>query len=370
MYHAPPCISTGGPHWRGPHAQWLVKRHLDYNLVIIDTIHQSVTRKVSHVSRFVLLVFVFTGTLSAAVGGHVRRVAMILRSAFSRLALGARRSLSTSILPEVSREWTPQSRRCGALGMKGGMTHDWSQWGQFMPLTVVELQDVQVVQQKLLERDGYTSLKLGAGWQKRKRLTRADAGQYTKSGLPLKQYMREFRVSEDALLPAGSTSTARHFAPGQYVDVQGVSRGKGFTGVMQRWGFKGQPASHGHSLSHRSRGSSAGAAGSRYATRVRKGTKMAGRVGNKRRTASSLLVYKVDPAHNILYLKGSVPGPAGGIVRLKDAERSNTKKLMRKHGVLPPFPSFFPGDPGDGDDAILVSPPTDIDPIAVTYTGG
>ena len=72
MYHAHPCISTGGPYWRGPHAQWLVKRHLDYNLVIIDTIHQSVTRKVSHVSRFVLLVFVFTGTLSAAVGGHVR----------------------------------------------------------------------------------------------------------------------------------------------------------------------------------------------------------------------------------------------------------------------------------------------------------
>lgn len=141
---------------------------------------------------------------------------MILRSGvlLNRLGLGARRALSTAAVPDFSRTWTPQSKRCGALGMKCGMTHAWTAWGQFAPLTVVELQDVQVVQQKTQERHGYTALKLGSGWEKRKRLSRADAGHFEQQGLPLKQFMREFRVSEDALLPVGSTITARHFAPG------------------------------------------------------------------------------------------------------------------------------------------------------------
>ena len=124
--------------------------------------------------------------------------------------------------------------------------------------------------------DGFSALQLGGGWQKRKRLTHHEAAMFEKRGLAYKRYLGEFRVSEDALLPVGTTITARHFVPGQFVDVQGVTRGKGFAGVMKRWGFAGQPASHGVSKAHRSRGSSGGAAGSMYGTRVWKGKKGAG----------------------------------------------------------------------------------------------
>ena len=148
--------------------------------------------------------------------------------------------------------------------MKCGMTQAWSAAGQRVPITMVELQDLQVVKRRTRLIDGVNALQLGGGWQKRKRLTLEAARAFEKRGLPYKRYLREFPVSEDAMLPVGATITARHFVPGQYVDAQGVTRGKGFAGVMKRWNFKGQPASHGHSLSHRSRGSSGGAAGSMH----------------------------------------------------------------------------------------------------------
>jgi len=174
-------------------------------------------------------------------------------------------------------------------------------------------------------------------------------------------------VSEDALLPVGTSITARHFAPGQYIDVQGTSKGKGFQGVMRRWGFKGQPASHGHSLSHRSAGSSGGAAGSMYATRVFKGKKMAGRMGGRTRTVFSLQVYKIDEAHNILYLRGSVPGNKGSVVRLIDATRKfRAKGKGFKLLVEPPFPTFLPGDLGDGEGGELVAQAAAKDPLRLT----
>ena len=142
----------------------------------------------------------------------------------------------------------------------------------------------------------------------------------------------------------------------QYVDVQAVTRGKGFAGVMKRWGFGGQPASHGASLSHRSPGSMAGAAGSMYATRVWKGKKMPGRMGGERRTAAGLLVWKVLPKYNLLYLRGSVPGAKGCEVRLRDS--TLPKGFARLAEAPPPFPTFLPGDDGDEDEAeLLISGP-------------
>jgi len=253
---------------------------------------------------------------------------------------------------QPSRVWRKSSLRCGALGMKCGMTQAWQPDGKVVPLTIIEVQDVQVVQAKRVptsEGEGL-NLQLGSGWQKRKRLNRPDAGQFESRGLPLKRYLREFRVSEDAQLPVGTTICARHFVPGQFVDVQGTSKGKGFEGVMRRYGFAGQPRSHGHSLSHRSGGSLGGAAGSMYATRVMPGKKMPGRMGGKVRTAHSLLVYRVDAEHGLVYLKGTIPGGKGSPVRLKDATRKRMDTSGRGHHRLPPFPTWLPGDDETGGD--------------------
>ena len=294
----------------------------------------------------------------------------------------------------VCREPTRSSARCGALGMKCGMTQAWEADGQVVPITVIELQDLQVTAVRTPQRDGITALQLGGGWQKRKRVSAALAGQFEIHGLPLKRYVRDFRVTEDALLPIGTSITARHFVVGQHVDVQGVTKGKGFQGVMKRWGFAGQPASHGVSLYHRGGGSLGGASGGKGRTRVWKGKKMAGRMGNKRRTMLNLRVFKVDPEHNLLYLKGTVagaarcgPGPTppyptppppfpnsnlpparprpprprpspnphlwwaggtGSIVKLRDA------KVLQKGKRIDtplPFPTFLLGDPIEGEEA-------------------
>jgi len=226
--------------------------------------------------------------------------------------------------------------------MKCGMTQAWDATGRRVPLTVVELQDVQVIKVRKAMQDGIDALQVAAGWQKRKRLRTDQANQFLSKGLPLKRYMREFNVTEDALLPVGTSITARHFVPGQYVDVQSTTKGKGFAGAMKRWGFKGQPASHGHSKSHRSIGSMGGAAGSMYATRVWKGKKMAGRMGGKNATMQGLMVWKVMPKYNLVLVKGSVPGCKGATVRLRD---SNHPKLGFG-STPPPFPTFLPGDPG------------------------
>ena len=216
--------------------------------------------------------------------------------------------------------------------MKCGMSQAWAANGTRVPLTVIELQDCQVVKVRRAMRDGLDALQVAAGWQKRKRMRIDEANHFITKGLPLKRYMREFAVTgtrtprqqpalhfgapldewprglpthspprhccatvcaEDALLPIGTTIGARHFVPGQYVDVQSKTKGKGFAGGMKRWGFKGQPASHGASLSHRSIGALNGSTGNLMKTNVWKGKKMPGRMGGKRATMEGLLVWKV-----------------------------------------------------------------------------
>ena len=144
----------------------------------------------------------------------------------------------------------------------------------------------------------------------------------------------------------GTTITALHFVPGQFVDAQATTKGKGFQGAVKRWGFKGQPASHGVSKYHRGAGSSGGSAGAKFSTKVRKGKRMAGRMGTKRRTMLSLQVFKVDAAHNLLFLKGSVPGGRGSVVRIRDAHIHK-----KRHEAAPPFPTFLPADAAAAEEA-------------------
>ena len=171
---------------------------------------------------------------------------------------------------------------------------------------------------KTVEKEGFDALQVGAGSKKEKQVTAPLAGHFRHAGVPIKRRCVEFRVTRDALLPAGTQLYASHFAAGQYVDVSGVTVGKGFAGGMKRHGFAGQGASHGNSLSHRAIGST----GNRQDPgKVFKGKKMPGQLGNTRHTVQSLQVYKVDAARGLLYLKGHVPGHAGNWVEVRDALR-------------------------------------------------
>ena len=206
------------------------------------------------------------------------------------------------------------------------MTSTWDKWGSLIPLTVIHLDRNQVVDIKTKERDGYSALQVGSGQKNPVRMNKAQIGHYLKAGVAGKSFLREFRVSEDCVLPVGYMIGVRHFTPGQYVDVTSKSKGKGFQGVMQRWGFRGLPASHGHSLSHRSHGATGQC---QDPGRVFKGKKMAGRGGNKTRVVHSLMVYRIDYHRSLIYVKGSIPGPIGGMVKVTDGLLSFKKNLEK-----------------------------------------
>ncbi|CAM9611822.1 unnamed protein product [Choristocarpus tenellus] len=144
-----------------------------------------------------------------------------------------------------------KSKRSGALAMKVGSMGLFDSWGMRHAVTVLQLDECEVTQVKKKETDGYVALQLGVGESKPKNVTKPLKEHFKKAGVKPKRKVAEFRVTEDALLPVGFRIRALHFLPGQKVDVCGVSKGKGFQGVMKRWGFKGQPASHGVSKTHR-----------------------------------------------------------------------------------------------------------------------
>jgi len=213
-------------------------------------------------------------------------------------------------------ECGPYTTRTGIIAVKAGMTQDYDEWGVRVPLTVLWIDECQVVQVKTSEKEGYTSLQLGCGAKRPKQLTSSLRGHFQAAGVPLKRHLAEFRVTPDALLPVGIELRASHFVAGQFVDVAGTTIGKGFQGVMKKWGFKGQPASHGNSKAHRSAGSIGQC---QDPGKVFKGKKMAGRMGNERRTVMNCLLYKVDPVRNLLYVRGQVPGHKGNFVYVRDA---------------------------------------------------
>ena len=206
--------------------------------------------------------------------------------------------------------------RTGVIAKKMGMTRLFQEDGRHVPVTVLALENVQVVARKEADRDGYTAVQLGAGTAKVKNVAKPQRGHFGKAEVEPKARVAEFVVAEDALLDVGAELTADHFVAGQYVDIQGSTQGKGFQGGMKRWGFGGMRATHGVSISHRALGST----GQRQDPgRVFKNKKMAGHMGAKNRTQQNLEIVRTDAERGLLFVKGSVPGHKGGWLLVKDS---------------------------------------------------
>jgi len=206
--------------------------------------------------------------------------------------------------------------RTGVIAKKVGMTRLFQADGRHVPVTVLQMEEVQVVGRREADRDGYTAVQLGAGKAKAKNLAKPQRSAFGKAKVEPKAKVAEFRVAEDALLDVGATISADHFVAGQLVDVSGVTQGKGFAGAMKRWGFKGLRATHGVSVSHRSHGST----GQRQDPgKVFKNKKMAGHMGARNRTQQNLEVVRTDPIRGLLFIKGSVPGHKGSWLTIQDA---------------------------------------------------
>ena len=206
--------------------------------------------------------------------------------------------------------------RTGVIAKKVGMTRLFQADGRHVPVTVLQLDEVQVVGRREMDKDGYTAVALGAGKAKAKNVAKPQRAAFGKAEVEPKAKVVEFRVAEDALLDVGSTISADHFAAGQFVDVAGVTQGKGFAGAMKRWGFGGLRATHGVSVSHRSHGST----GNRQDPgRVFKNKKMAGHMGARNRTQQNLEVVRTDPIRGLIFIKGSVPGHKGSWLTIQDA---------------------------------------------------
>nr|WP_294850611.1 50S ribosomal protein L3 [uncultured Sphingomonas sp.] len=219
--------------------------------------------------------------------------------------------------------------RTGVIAKKMGMTRLFQADGRHVPVTVLQLDGVQVVGRRDNDKDGYTAVVLGAGKAKAKNVAKPQRGAFGKAKVEPKAKVVEFRVDEDALLDIGAELSADHFVAGQYVDIQGVTQGKGFAGAMKRWGFGGLRATHGVSVSHRSHGST----GNRQDPgRVFKNKKMAGHMGARNRTQQNLMIVGTDAARGLLFVKGSVPGSKGGWLTVADAI-----KLPRNENV--PYPA-------------------------------
>jgi len=219
--------------------------------------------------------------------------------------------------------------RTGLLARKLGMTRIFRDDGTHVPVTVLHLDQVQVVAARTQEKDGYNAVQLGWGKAKVKNVTKANKGHYARAKVEPKKKLREFRVAEDALLEPGALLSAAHFVVGQKVDVCGTSKGKGFAGAMKRWNFGGLEASHGVSISHRSHGST----GNRQDPgKTFKNKKMAGHLGDKRITTLNVEVAGVDAQKGLLMIKGAVPGAQDGWVLVRDA-------VKRKRHADAPYPA-------------------------------
>ena len=206
--------------------------------------------------------------------------------------------------------------RTGLIAKKLGMTRLFKEDGTHVPVTVLQIDDLQVVDVRNTERDGYTAVQLGAGKAKVKNVSKPNRGHFAKAKVEPKKKLAEFRVADDAVLEVGASLSAAHFVAGQKVDVTGTSKGKGFAGAMKRWNFAGLEATHGVSISHRSHGST----GNRQDPgKVFKNKKMAGHLGSERITTLNLEVAAVDAEKNLLMIRGSVPGGKNEVVLIRDA---------------------------------------------------
>ena len=211
--------------------------------------------------------------------------------------------------------------RTGLIAKKLGMTRLFMEDGRQIPVTVLSLENLQVVAQRTIERDGYVAVQLGAGAAKAKRTSQAMRGHFAAAKVEPKRKVAEFRVAAENMIDVGETITANHYFEGQFVDVSGTSVGKGFAGAMKRHNFGGLRATHGVSVSHRSHGS---VGQCQDPGKIFKGKKMAGHMGSARVTTQNLQVVKTDSARGLIMVKGAVPGSKGGWVTLKDAVKKPT----------------------------------------------
>ena len=221
--------------------------------------------------------------------------------------------------------------RSGLIAQKLGMTRIYTEEGVVVPVTVLKVENCQVVAQKTSDKDGYTALQLGAGVPKIKRLTKAERGHFAVAKVEPKRKLKEFRVSPDNVIPVGAEITVEHFVPGQFVDVTATSMGKGFAGGMKRWNFRGLRATHGVSVSHRSIGST----GNRQDPgKVFKNKKMPGHMGAETVTTQNIVVVKTDAGRGLIMVKGSVPGVKGAWVSVRDAVKRKLPDSAPKPGAF------------------------------------
>jgi large subunit ribosomal protein L3 len=219
--------------------------------------------------------------------------------------------------------------RSGVIAQKLGMTRVFTDGGEHVPVTVLKLDNCQVVAHRTADKEGYVALQLGVGSRKAKNLSKAMRGHFAKSKVEPKRKVAEFHVTQDALIPIGAEITADHFVAGQYVDVTGTSVGKGFAGGMKRWNFGGLRASHGVSVSHRSIGSTGGR---QDPGKTFKNKKMPGHMGDRTVTTLNLKVVRTDVERGLVLVEGAVPGAKGGFIMVRDAVKHPLPKDAPKPG--------------------------------------
>lgn len=245
--------------------------------------------------------------------------------------------------------------RTGVIAKKVGMTRIFKEDGRHVPVTVLSLENCQVVSQRTLDRDGYVAVQLGAGAAKAKNVAKPQRGHFAKAEVEPKARLVEFRVAEDALVDVGAEIAADHFVAGQLVDVAGHTQGKGFAGAMKRWGFGGLRATHGVSVSHRSHGST----GNRQDPgKVFKNKKMAGHMGDRQRTQQNLEVVLTDVERGLLFVRGSVPGAKGTWLTVTDAVKVSRPAdapypaAVRSAGAPVEAPAETPVEVADAPEAV------------------
>jgi large subunit ribosomal protein L3 len=225
--------------------------------------------------------------------------------------------------------------RTGVITQKVGMTRLFMEDGRHIPVTVLKLDKCQVVATRTKERDGYTAVQLGSGFIKAKSVSKPERGRFAKQQVEPKRKIAEFRVDEGNLLEVGDEILADHFRAGQKVDVTGITIGRGFTGAMKRWNFRGLEASHGVSISHRSLG---GTGGRQDPGKSFKNKKMHGHYGVERVTTQNVEVAKIDIERGLIMVRGAVPGSKGGFVMVRDAVKKPAKDLPMPASVKKPAP--------------------------------
>ena len=235
--------------------------------------------------------------------------------------------------------------RCGLIARKLGMSRLFNSNGEHIPVTVLRIEDVEVLSVKTVDKDGYTAVQLGFSNKKAKNISKPLRGVFGKAKVQPKEKVVEFRVSGDAVLTVGDKLGVNHFVAGQKVDAVGVSQGKGFSGAMKRHNFGGMQASHGVSISHRSHGSTGN---SQDPGRTWKGKKMAGQYGNARVTTQNLKVVKLLENEDLILIQGSVPGSKNGVVLLKDAIKYKVPKEA-------PFPAGLRNESKTNKDDLSLS---------------